>query len=1009
MSKRLFILMFFVSFLYCFGNILPQGNFESEKVWSLWPSGTSTIFTIDNTVFKEGKASGKIICSDMGQVSAIYTYAPMKENKKYKISLYFKTENLVPDSGNIKLQLSFNLKGGPNGSAGKKTINFPSGFTTTDWNEFKSEVIAPVGTDVAQVSIRFEKIKGTIWIDDMKIIEEKDESITIKKTKTPPLIDGIDEDLCWKDSNILTGFFIAEIEEKIAEKQTSVKMCYDENNMYLYFKCDEPFTKNLFAKTKERDGSVWVDDCVEVFISPESGKIYHFIINSKGVIYDSEITSDDKSVTGYITNKNYDSNIKVATKVFDSYWTVELSIPFSDLKITPKSGDRWLINFAREDKISNLNYTYSRLAGFFQFSYFSKILFGEESAILERQKFFEKSPLKIVREKPLFKELLSDQSGKYSTYIWYHSIASYDSLPPDIKNKFSKEEWEKEVYNQIEDLAKSGFMGLALPWAFSGRYFWEKEELWAKLYEKYGTKLKCCVEHGGVMSRAVKEGGEIVYDDGNIKYVSLIDPVYIKCAIEEINKWTGEFKNKLYVWTIEGRDEPNIYFWSKKTPEMTPKMKMWNEEILKNYGFGKFGMPMPNDPKFWENKENHPFQWIAFYRWASDKYAESKKAMYEEFKKFNAPNLEYVQADYWFMSGFVPFDYSFLARYTDILSCDPYASSAERREGRGIYNHGFGTKLLKDLGNGKPVITVVQAFHYAGYSPTPEDVREWVSQALKVGASRIEFYDDPYGRYRVPKIHNEMLRLSKIITKMNKVKIPDDPDTAIICSLDSEAAKNKTGECLSGDEIYTAYSILGEKIGCWFDFISDRQIERNENQLKKYKIVYLPLGKYMTKKVVEKIVDYVEKGGILVIGDPLAFEYNIDGTSLKNYREKITGVILKAETFRNDRVKLKGIEGFKEDEILIMKSDSIYTNIHLAYSCDKITKTSKIIGEFSNGKPAIIENKYGKGKVIYFLANPFAPDILLIETKLNNFIKYLQEKAGTKTDRPIWRFLLPSE
>ncbi|MCM8805054.1 MAG: beta-galactosidase trimerization domain-containing protein [Candidatus Omnitrophica bacterium] len=322
------------------------------------------------------------------------------------------------------------------------------------------------------------------------------------------------------------------------------------------------------------------------------------------------------------------------------------------------------------------------------------------------------------------------------------------------------------------------------------------------------------------------------------------------------------------------------------------------------------------------------------------------------------------------------------------------------------YNHGFGTKLLKDLGNVKPVITVCQAFHYAGYTPTPDDLREWVSQALKMGAVRIEFYED-YERYRHPELYKEMIRLSKVITSMNKVNVPDDPDTGIIVSLDSEAAKNVTGECLSGDEIYAAYSILGEKIGSWFEFVSDRQLERGEKDLKKYKIVYLPLGKYMTRQSVKKIVNYVKNGGVLVITDPLAFEYNIDGSSLANYREDITGVKIEKTTFDADRFKIKGIEGLSE--ILFKKKGSFYEKIHQAYSVKSSGSEVKVLGEFVNGKGAIFEKNYGKGKVIYFAANPMAPDILLIDTKIDELFRYFQKIVGAKIDRPIWRFLIPEK
>ncbi len=786
---------------------------------------------------------------------------------------------------------------------------------------------------------------------------------------------------------------VADYEGRPATKQTEVKLTYDDKNLYIFYKCIEPKAKFLIARVKEKDGPIWNDDCVELFISPSFGKTYHLIINSIGSLYDSEIEVNDQTIRGYVTNISYDSHARVKTYIDKDYWSVEISIPFRSLNSSPVSGTYWKINFAREDKVSGVNSSYSRLiSSFYQPEKFSKIFFGDKSATLVRSfKIGFVNPLAIKRSSPLYKELLSDEPGNYTVYIWNHNM-NKSMQSKEIQEKFTDEEWEEEVAKQLEELGQAGIMGPPLPWA--------KEESCMKYYKKYGMKRKCCTESIAMISCAVRNGAEVLnkkaVEEKKAKpYVSLIDPAYVDCVIKEIIRCANKYKNKPYISTIEGQDEPHIPYIQGKISEMGPKMKQWNNEVLNKYGFGKYSMPAPNDPSYWKHPETHPFQRIAFSRWASDKYAETKKLMYETLKKI-APNLKYVGCDFWFMSGFIPYDYSIFGRYSDMVSCDPYASSAERREGRGIYNHGFGTKLLKDL-SGKPTITVVQAFHYAGYTPKPDDLREWVSQALKNGASRIEFYEY-CSRYNHPEFYKEMLRISKIVTTMNKVKIPKDADTAIICCLDSEAAENA-----NGDQIYTAYAILGEKIGCWFDFISDRQIERNEKDLSKYKIVYLPLGKYMEKSVVKKIEKYVKNGGILLIGDPEAFSYHIDGSSLSMYREKLTGAELKKETFKADKIVIN-------DQVYpILKKNSIYEKIHLAHSVVLLSNKVKVITRFPNGKEAVLENKYGKGKVIYFCANPFAPDVVLIDSKIKELFETIQKNAGAKTGRPIWRFLLPKE
>jgi hypothetical protein len=377
--------------------------------------------------------------------------------------------------------------------------------------------------------------------------------------------------------------------------------------------------------------------------------------------------------------------------------------------------------------------------------------------------------------------------------------------------------------------------------------------------------------------------------------------------------------------------------------------------------------------------------------------------------KEEAPELVYIPCDFWFMSGFDPYDYSLFGKCGDMVSCDPYASSAEIREGRGIYNHGFGTKLMVDL-SGKPCVTVVQAYQANGTTPTPANLREWTSQALKTGASRIEFFE-LCAKYRHPELYKEMLKIGQQLTKMKKLNTPKTADCAIIISIDSEAIAKQA----NADEIYTAYSILGEKVGSWFEFIADRQLERGEKDLSKYKIIYLPRAKYFTQKAAKTIKDYVKNGGTLVIGDPESFSFDIDGTETSKFREELCGAQLTGEKFKASEITMK--EDGKTYKIL--KKDSCYNKLHEANAISTNrsfwnwlfgdSSSPKNLAVFENGQEALIENRYGEGKVFYFTANPFGPDVLLIDSKLEELFKKLQKKAGAKTDLPIWNFLLPEK
>ena len=75
---------------------------------------------------------------------------------------------------------------------------------------------------------------------------------------------------------------------------------------------------------------------------------------------------------------------------------------------------------------------------------------------------------------------------------------------------------------------------------------------------------------------------------------------------------------------------------------------------------------------------------------------------------------------------------------------------------------------------------IAQAFDYAGYAMKPDDLLEWASQSMRCGASAISYYTMDNPQYRDPARWKMMLHISKVITTMNRVALPTDPDTAVL-------------------------------------------------------------------------------------------------------------------------------------------------------------------------------------------------------------------------------------
>ena len=612
------------------------------------------------------------------------------------------------------------------------------------------------------------------------------------------------------------------------------------------------------------------------------------------------------------------------------------------------------------------------------------------------------SYLPNIRTKaPLYEELLSDAPGNYTVVAWTHNL-NMKNLPASMADRFTEEQWKQEVSKALQEAGEAHMMYYWLP-----GHVQEVEEA----YPKYGVKFEVNCESSAVRGDAIKRGAEILNPIASSttsadKVVSLVDPIYIESEVNTMKTFAHQFKGKPYVFAYLGRDEPSIAIPEGPTSSWGPFGKKCVREVLSQYGFGKYAMPAPADLEYLADEKNQPFRWIAYNRWMAQKYAESKKPVYEALKTIE-PSAKYSPCDYWFMSGFIPFDFVQMARYSDIVECDPYASSGERALGRGLYNHGFGPKFLSDI-MGKPIRSIVQAFDYAGYEMTPEDLLEWVSQSMRAGATHISYYQMDNPQYADPERWKMMIYISKVITGMKALRLPTDPEVAILYSSDTHRSQ---GMSTKASELYTAYSLLGERVGSWFTFVDDESLDRGEKSLSKYRALYIPLGTYQRESVVRKIEEFVKNGGTVICGDPTVFSWDINGSDLSAYRERIFGVKTLGPKSRGSMIVGKcpwtgSAAG--------LKLPVFRPVVRGGWSDDngwsvKLAKPGvQVLAKFADGAPAITSVKYGKGEAIYFAANPFVPECLVEGDGWNRLFRAFQEHIGAKTDRPIWRFKLPA-
>lgn len=165
---------------------------------------------------------------------------------------------------------------------------------------------------------------------------------TVVRSPKAPVLDGVPNEPAWSKA---TAFNLSHrLGNGKTQIGTTVKMTFNDAYLFVLFVCDEPNPKAMKRTVRQRDGEVWRDDCVEVFLAPdpnEPSSYYHIVVNSLGIIRDEFWQGGKDDVA-------WDSGTKVATRIEDDRWVAEIAIPLERLNRMPIFSETWRVNFTRQ-------------------------------------------------------------------------------------------------------------------------------------------------------------------------------------------------------------------------------------------------------------------------------------------------------------------------------------------------------------------------------------------------------------------------------------------------------------------------------------------------------------------------------------------------------------------------------------------------------------------------------------------------------------------------------------
>lgn len=177
-------------------------------------------------------------------------------------------------------------------------------------------------------------------------VERHNKQIKAYRTYQSIEIDGDLTEEDWQHAEVMDEFVQVEPHEGEAlSEPMELRILYDDENIYFGFTCYESDISKLIANEMRRDSrDLHENDNVFVLLDTYNDKRsgFFFRMNALGAVQDRAITN-----SGDTFNSDWDAVVACKSKINDSYWTAELSVPFSQLRFEKNDPMTWGINAGR--------------------------------------------------------------------------------------------------------------------------------------------------------------------------------------------------------------------------------------------------------------------------------------------------------------------------------------------------------------------------------------------------------------------------------------------------------------------------------------------------------------------------------------------------------------------------------------------------------------------------------------------------------------------------------------
>ncbi|HPT32268.1 MAG TPA: DUF5916 domain-containing protein, partial [Prolixibacteraceae bacterium] len=158
------------------------------------------------------------------------------------------------------------------------------------------------------------------------------------RTQNRPRIDGKLQDGCWLKEGEWQGGFVQQVPDqaKAPSQQTYVKIVYDDDNLYIALKCLDNEPDKISPLMGRRDD----------YTSGDVAGIALDTYFDKQTAFEFNVTAAGQKIDlmhlgAYQWDTNWDAVWEARVGIADSMWTVEMKIPFTQLRFSSQREQTW--------------------------------------------------------------------------------------------------------------------------------------------------------------------------------------------------------------------------------------------------------------------------------------------------------------------------------------------------------------------------------------------------------------------------------------------------------------------------------------------------------------------------------------------------------------------------------------------------------------------------------------------------------------------------------------------